>query len=201
MFRAASIIAVSCLFALDAHAQADSGYPSLGHMPLTKETQCVVAAAQRHSVNPWVLKAILKVESNFKPGAVNRNPNGSLDIGMAQINSIHLKELSRYGIDDKDLLDPCVSTYVAAWHLAKQHKQHGNTWFAVGAYHSATPCFNSRYVGLVWNTLVGWNVVNASRVKVKSLEACGFGNKKTGHDSAPVRVARAGPSTLLAFDE
>ena len=145
------VLAFACAFLLASAPamgqQTSASAVSLGSMPLTSATQCVVKAAERHSVNPWVLKAILKVESNFKPGAVTRNSNGTVDLGMAQINSIHLKELSNYGIAEDDLLNPCVSTYVAAWHLAKQHRRHGNTWFAVGAYHSATPCFNARYVG------------------------------------------------------
>lgn len=176
--------------------QASTAAGSLGSMPLTNATQCVVKAAERHSVNPWVLKAILKVESNFKPSAVTRNTNGTVDLGMAQINSIHLKELSKFGIAEGDLLNPCVSTYVAAWHLAKQHRRHGNTWFAVGAYHSATPCFNTRYVGLVWNTLIDWNVVQAERAVVRPLSAC----RAPGKATSTARQATAESPNLLAFD-
>ena len=176
--------------------QASTASGSFGSMPLTSATQCVVKAAERHSVNPWVLKAILKVESNFKPGAVTRNTNGTVDLGMAQINSIHLKELSRFGIAEGDLLNPCVSTYVAAWHLAKQHRRHGNTWFAVGAYHSATPCFNTRYVGLVWNTLIDWNVVQAQRAAIQPLSAC----RGPGKSPSSERLAKAASNNLLAFD-
>lgn len=197
--RIASLVSLCWLAAGSAFAQTEGETATLGAMPLTAETRCVVTAAERHSVNPWVLKAILKVESNFKPGAVNRNPNGSVDIGMAQINSIHLKELRKYGISDKDLLDPCVSTYVAAWHLAKQYRAHGNTWFAVGAYHSATPCFNNRYAGLVWNTLVDWKVIDSAKRKLKSLEACGFKSQPAGQSS--MRVAKSSTSSLIAFDE
>ncbi|PZO21591.1 MAG: lytic transglycosylase, catalytic [Burkholderiales bacterium] len=176
--------------------QASTSAGSLGSMPLTNATRCVVKAAERHSVNPWVLKAILKVESNFKPGAVTRNTNGSVDLGMAQINSIHLNELAKYGVGEQDLLEPCVSTYVAAWHLAKQHRRHGNTWFAVGAYHSATPCFNTRYVGLIWNTLIDWKVVEAQRAVVQPLSAC----RARGRASPSERHAEATPNGLLAFD-
>lgn len=176
--------------------QANTAAGSFGSMPLTNATQCVVKAAERHSVNPWVLKAILKVESNFKPGAVTRNTNGTVDLGMAQINSIHLRELAKYGIAEGDLLNPCVSTYVAAWHLAKQHRRHGNTWFAVGAYHSATPCFNTRYVGLVWNTLIDWNVVQAERAVVRPLSAC----RAPGKATSTARQATAASPNLLAFD-
>lgn len=194
------VLAFACAFLLASAPamgqQTSASAVSLGSMPLTSATQCVVKAAERHSVNPWVLKAILKVESNFKPGAVTRNSNGTVDLGMAQINSIHLKELSNYGIAEDDLLNPCVSTYVAAWHLAKQHRRHGNTWFAVGAYHSATPCFNARYVGLVWNTLIDWNVVQSQRAVVKPLSAC----RAPGTSTSTQRLAKAESNNLLAFD-
>lgn len=161
--------------------------------------KCVPAAAEYHKVNQWVLAAILKVESNFNAGARNLNANGTVDVGAAQINSMHFKELAKHGISPTDLMDICVSTYVAAWHLAKQYKAHGNTWFAVGAYHSATPCFNERYRGLVWNTLVDWKQVSGPKMRVRSLADCGY--------RAPGTVARVNKQsggiespTLIAFD-
>jgi len=137
-------------------------------------TRCVSGAAAHHSVNPWILRAILQVESGNKPDALNRNNNGSIDVGIAQINSMHFKELGRYGISPSDLMNECVSTYVAAWHLAKQYRAYGNTWFAIGAYHSATPCFNRRYAGLVWNALVDFKAVGGGKQRVASLADCGY---------------------------
>lgn len=133
---------------------------------------CVSQAAKYHTVNPWILRAIIQVESNFNAGALNKNRNGTVDVGVAQINSMHFAELAKYGIGEKDLLNGCVSSYVAAWHLKKQHKAYGNTWYAVGAYHSATKCYNDRYTGLVWNVLQGWGVVTGPRVKPMPLSAC-----------------------------
>jgi soluble lytic murein transglycosylase-like protein len=154
---------------------------------------CVTQGAVYHQVNPWVVRAILKVESNFNPKAVNRNLNGSVDVGMAQINSIHFKELGKFGVGPSDLLNACVSSYVAAWHLKKQIAAYGNSWFAVGAYNSATPCFNRRYSGLVWNTLLGWRVIQGSRVSVQSIESCRAGKN-------PVAKPAAVPSISVAFD-
>jgi soluble lytic murein transglycosylase-like protein len=99
--------------------------------------RCIAVAAKYHKVNHAVLSAILKVESSYNPGAVNRNADGSVDVGIGQMNSIHFKELATHGITPTDLMDPCVGSYVAAWHLGRQIQLHGNTWFAIGAYHSA----------------------------------------------------------------
>lgn len=107
--------------------------------------ECVDAASTRHGVNPDLLLAILSVESNLKTDPVRRNANGSIDVGIAQINSIHFSELRRHGVEWQHLLKPCVGIYVAAWHLKKQVLRYGNSWFAVGAYHSVTPKFNQIY--------------------------------------------------------
>lgn len=111
--------------------------------------RCLMPAAQRYGVNPQVLRAILQVESAMKPHVVQRNANGSIDVGMAQINSVHFPELMQWGITPQKLLDPCMATHVAAWHLKRGMLRHGNTWFGVAAYHSVTPAHNARYQALL----------------------------------------------------
>ncbi|MEJ8838099.1 lytic transglycosylase domain-containing protein [Ramlibacter sp. AN1133] len=171
-----------------------------GRLPLnfSEPAPCVAPAAHYHGVNPWVLRAILKVESDFQPGAVHRNANGSLDLGMAQINSIHFSELAAWGIAPANLMDGCVSTYVAAWHLARQLRKHGNSWFGVASYHSASPCQNARYAALLWNALWSWGVVSGARMNVVPLKACIY--REPGlQRGRPAPDARAAPA--LAFDE
>lgn len=123
---------------------------------------CSAQAAQYHGVNADVLRAILLVESGGKPLAVNRNSNGTLDVGIAQINSIHFKELKKYGIRPDHLFDECIATFVAAWHYAKQVKLYGNTWRAIGAYHSRTPSHNEKYQRLVYRQLLRMGVYRAT---------------------------------------
>lgn len=197
MLKERCFLAVAVALWAAAHsASAQTAAPGSLPAQLTEPAPCVAAAAQYHSVNPWVLRAILKVESDFNPRAVNRNANGSVDVGMAQINSIHFAELRRWGIAPANLMDGCVATYVAAWHLAKQIRRYGNSWFAVASYHSTSPCQNSRYARLLWNALVGWKVVNGPRLKVVTLRSCGY--------TAPASRGRrpSGQSSpALAFDE
>lgn len=80
----------------------------------TNMTECLMPASKYHGVNPYLLFAVLSVESRFNPHALNQNSNGTVDIGMGQINSIHLPELRRYGLSANHLLDPCKATYVSA---------------------------------------------------------------------------------------
>jgi len=117
---------------------------------------CFDEAAAYHGVSAAVLRAIDKLESNLRADAVSRNRNGSQDIGMMQINSIHLKELDRWGVGVAQLGDACVNIYVAAWHYRRQIDRWGNTWLAVGTYHSATPVHRDAYVRRVRQVLAGW---------------------------------------------
>lgn len=165
---------LALLLSLTGFAHAEDGL-GVSYGPAQPD-DCVTQAANYHSVNSWILRAILQVESGFNPRAMNRNKNGTVDLGIAQMNSTHFRELSKHDVAPRDLLDACKATYVAAWHLRKQINAHGNTWFAVGAYHSATPCFNQRYTGLVWNVLLKWGVVNGPRAKGVSLDACAASN-------------------------
>jgi lysozyme-related protein Hpa2 len=106
---------------------------------------CFAAAAAYQHVSPLVLRAIAWQESHANASAVHRNANGSIDYGMMQINSVHLPALSRYGISAADLMNPCASIFVAAWHLRRMIVKYGYTWTAVGAYHSETPVERDRY--------------------------------------------------------
>ena len=120
---------------------------------LQSPERCIPAAAQHHRIDPRLLRAVLKVESDLRPWAFGRNTNGTVDMGMAQINSIHLPELARHGIQSQHLFDPCVASYVAAWLLRRNIDRHGLTWHGVAAYHSLTPEHNLRYQGLLMKVL------------------------------------------------
>ncbi|VVP32651.1 hypothetical protein PS865_04443 [Pseudomonas fluorescens] len=100
---------------------------------------CWEEAAERHSVEPELLYAIAQVESSLRPDVVNRNKNGSRDLGLMQINSIHLPRLAKQGITEQQLLaEPCVSIDVGASILAEIIGRHGYNWTAVGAYNAGS---------------------------------------------------------------
>jgi soluble lytic murein transglycosylase-like protein len=124
---------------------------------LVARADCFDDAARYHHVNPWVLRAIAQVESNFQERARNKNRNGTWDYGMMQINSIHLPRLNKYGISKADLFDGCKSVYIAAWMLRQKINKHGNTWVAVGAYHSETPRFRDSYARKVEAVIRRWS--------------------------------------------
>lgn len=124
---------------------------------------CFDAAASYQHVNPMVLRAIAWQESHNRADAKHVNANGSVDYGVMQINTIHLPALARYGIDRDALMSPCKNIYIAAWQLRKQIIKYGNTWAAVGAYHSATPALRDQYAQQIAAILRRWGVLPGSR--------------------------------------
>jgi len=122
--------------------------------PSSTVERCIQGAARQYRIHPAVLRAVLSVESRLDPGARNVNSNGTVDLGIGQINSVHLPELARRGIEERHLLDPCIGTYVAGWHLGRQMQRFGQTWWGVGAYHSTASARNQRYQVLVYNEMV-----------------------------------------------
>ncbi|MDK9702572.1 MAG: lytic transglycosylase domain-containing protein [Sulfuritalea sp.] len=108
-------------------------------------TECMEGAGARYHINPVLLWSIAKVESSFSPLAENKNPNGTTDIGVMQINSAWLPTLKRYGIDRQALQDPCTNIYVGAWILAQNIRRYGYNWEAVGAYNATTQAKRVNY--------------------------------------------------------
>ena len=110
--------------------------------------QCFKTAAARYpEVDINVLKAIAFAESCFVEKAVSTpNKNGSVDIGMMQINSSWLPLLNQYGIHRDDLLDACTNINVGAWVLAQNIQRLGKRWKAVGAYNARSEAVQLAYV-------------------------------------------------------
>jgi soluble lytic murein transglycosylase-like protein len=129
----------------------------------TSENDCFEKAGAYQGVNPLVLRAVAWRESKGDAAAVNRNTNGSIDVGQAQINSIHFPELARQGIPHRALTDPCVNIFVAAWLLKQKMVRYGNTWRAIGAYHSESPGERDSYARSIQKILVSWGQLQPGR--------------------------------------
>lgn len=119
----------------------------------TLAQDCFDLAARHQGVNSTVLRAIAMMENPRCDARTSRNTNGSVDVGCMQINSVHLRELARHGVFPHDLLDQCKNIHIGAWHYKKMVRKYGNTWNAIGAYHSETPHLRDRYARGVYNIL------------------------------------------------
>lgn len=166
MFRKA-ILVVTLGMSTGAFAQVPASPTPMFTRPVEA---CIIPAAQYHRVNHNILWAILKVESNFKPATVTKNENGTNDYGMGGMNTIHMANLAKHGVTPTNIQDPCISTYVTAWHLSKEIARHGNTWYGVAAYHSATPYFNNRYQIMLQNALINAGVITGQIKAVPPLK-------------------------------
>jgi len=100
---------------------------------------CFDAAARHYRLHPALLRAIARQESGMNPRAIGKNTNGTLDLGLMQINTSWLPKLARAGISRERLMDPCTNIIVGAWVLHDAVSRHGLSWKAVGVYHSPTP--------------------------------------------------------------
>jgi hypothetical protein len=112
---------------------------------------CFEEAGAQYGINPQILRAIAKVESNFNPKAVNRNSNGTFDVGLMQINSSWAATLGKERWNS--LGDACSNTKTGAWILSMCMNKYGYTWKAIGCYNSQTPGKRDRYSRMVFNQL------------------------------------------------
>lgn len=115
---------------------------------------CFEDAGRYYGVSPQLLWAIAKVESNFNPKAINRNKNGTYDIGLMQINSSWFPYLKKHGINPSLLWDPCYNAHVGAMVLRHCIDTYGYSWRAVDCYNKGKKAReNSRYVWKVYKNL------------------------------------------------
>jgi soluble lytic murein transglycosylase-like protein len=91
-------------------------------------------SAYREGVPPDILGALLEVESGLNPQAENFDSNGSVDRGIAQINSQAHPEVS-----DTQAMSPQYAIPWAAAELAKLHQEYGTWRDALAAYNAGTP--------------------------------------------------------------
>ncbi len=109
---------------------------------------CFEAAGAEYGVSPRLLWSIAKVESDFTPGAVNWNQNGSYDYGLMQINSGWARKLGA-GVW-RSLGDPCTNVKAGAWILARCVRRYGYTWEAVGCYNASNDAKRAQYARRVY---------------------------------------------------
>ncbi len=107
--------------------------------------QCFQRVGGYYGIRPVLLEAIAMQESRMNPLAVDHDADGSVDIGLMQINSSHFAELARLGYPPQALWNPCANIAAGAWVLANNMRRLGVSWRAVGAYNSGNPQVGARY--------------------------------------------------------
>jgi len=113
-------------------------------------------ASEKYNVELRLLIAVGKTESNFNTKATNRNTDGSIDIGVMQINTFWHKTLAKYsqGNIAQALRVPEYNIQVGAWVLRDCINRFGeSSWRSVDCYNKGAKRARnySRYVRDVWN--------------------------------------------------
>jgi soluble lytic murein transglycosylase-like protein len=107
--------------------------------------------ASVYHLPPRVLPSIQAIEGG-RPGLMHSNNDGSVDLGVMQINTLWVGPLARFtklpdfNVRDRLLNDPCFNIAAAALIMRTYlNETKGDLLRAVGNYHSHTPVLNLSY--------------------------------------------------------
>lgn len=103
-------------------------------------------AGAHYNIPPILLQNIAYIESSGNPNAIRHNDNGSNDYGLMQINSIHFRRLSAWGINERNILNPEINIFAGSWLLSTHIKERGFNWNSIGNYHSKTKRHQDRWL-------------------------------------------------------
>jgi len=104
---------------------------------------CFAVNSERFGIPVEIYRAIARVESSFNPLAINYNRNGTVDIGLMQINASTARH---YGYSPEQVWDICTNVEVASLKLLDCYKEFGDSFLTIGCYHSKTPRYMRRYI-------------------------------------------------------
>lgn len=106
---------------------------------------CISKVSEKYGINPEIFYAIAKIESGFNPYAYRKNRNGTVDIGLMQINS---QTARHFGYSPSQLWDICTNVEVAALKLRSCYQIYGESLKTIGCYHSNTAYHMRKYIRL-----------------------------------------------------
>ncbi|KXS55572.1 MAG: lytic transglycosylase, catalytic [Marinobacter sp. T13-3] len=125
--------------------------------PSELTAECVKRVSRHYRVHPLILSLVIKVEGGWS-GAKIGNTNHSYDLGLTQINSIHLPELRKYGLTEAMVRNNnCINLGVSAWYIrtVTQNQTAAGTrdyFRAIARYHSKNEPHITRYTDRLMET-------------------------------------------------
>ena len=134
---------------------------------------------------------MISKEKALEKGQEAQNANRSFDSGVMQVNSFWLK---KYGIPLEAALDPGANIFLGSWILKQEIERHGQTWNAVGAYHSPDEARSRRYIELVKAALEKGpvKVVRPTRPVPAALSSTKLTEARQPAEQSPLVVVRRG---------
>lgn len=108
-------------------------------LPSLSNAVCFDKVGAKYRLDPDYLRAIAFKESKYKPKSIGKNNDGSIDLGIMQINSSNIEWLKRKFPDisiRRLLVDNCYNIQVGGYILNENFKMYGRSWLAVGVYNA-----------------------------------------------------------------
>ena len=150
---------------------------------------CWDLSAEKHGLDAWLLFAIASVESEFSEGITATNTNKSTDIGIMQINSIHLPYFAKLGYTRHELqYDSCKNIMAAGYLLKASINRYGLNIHGIGGYHSNTPHLRIAYGRKVLNRYKELTQAygnNRSAFSFQNYRATKVSHRKPSHIKTP----------------
>ena len=109
----------------------------------------------KYNIPTSLLWAIAKHESNFNKNAINKNNNGTIDIGIMQINSIHKKSIEDLNLTLEDLYNPEINIEFGAKILSQCIKKFGYNKKALNCYNGKIE--NNNYATKILSNIKDYN--------------------------------------------
>lgn len=96
--------------------------------------ECFLRAEREYKIPAELLISIALVESGLSERKINVNRNGTLDIGIMQVNE---RNIRRYGYSPAQVAqDPCLQVLLGARYLRECIDKYGLTIYGIGCYHT-----------------------------------------------------------------
>jgi len=98
-----------------------------------------------YGLSPYTVAKLIEWESAWNPDAVNVNPNGTLDIGIMQLNSAYIDEFTwkYHGGVPFDPYDWRENMEIGIKHLAILKKHTGTQWGMVASYNMGLTAYRA----------------------------------------------------------
>lgn len=127
----AALLVILAAFAFSLYTAVKMLYPM-------KYADLISKYSEQYDLDPYLVTAVINVESNFRPDAISHKNA----IGLMQISEKTGKwaagKLKLKGFDSADLFEPEINIKLGCWYLSTLYKEYGSLDLALAAYNGGS---------------------------------------------------------------